>query len=139
MRPDAKYHDEPCSMPFQWSISRVLTINREKLLCRNAQTANWYLRLNVLGYRYKKKGLCPCAQHEKIWKIHDYNWAKCHFHACARHGYVPINVYFIVVLIIHRNFVLQNDSYKISFKKKITTKNTENMLFFAVFWKWLKI
>ena len=50
----------------------------------------------------------------------------------------PLNFYFIFVLITHWYFVEQNDSYEISFKKKITTKNTENMLFFGVFWKWLK-
>ena len=52
----------------RWSISCVLTIHRPQLLCRDAQTANWYLSLNVLEYRYKKQGLCPCAQNEKYEK-----------------------------------------------------------------------
>ena len=52
----------------RWSISCVLTIHRPQLLCRNAQTANWYLNLNVLGYRYKKQGLCPCSQNEKYYR-----------------------------------------------------------------------
>ena len=59
----------------RWSISCVLTIHRPQLLCRNAQTANWYLSLNVLGYRYKKQGLCPCAQNEKYYafdRLHMY-------------------------------------------------------------------
>ena len=43
----------------------------------------------------------------------------------------PLNFYFIVVFITHRYFVLQNDSYEISFQKKIRTKDTENILFFG--------
>ena len=85
----------------RWSISCVLTIHRPQLLCRNAQTANWYLSLNVLGYRYKKQGLCPCAQYEKIWEIYDYNWTKYHFHACARRGYVIYILIFKVLFITH--------------------------------------
>ena len=51
----------------------------------------------------------------------------------------PLNFYFIFVLITHWYFVEQNDSYEISFKKKITTKNTENMLFFVFFLKMTEI
>ena len=45
----------------------VLSIQGTQLLLRNAQTANWYLNLNVLGYRYKKS-LCAYDQHKKVWE-----------------------------------------------------------------------
>ena len=105
-----------------WSISRVLTINREKLLCRNVQTANWYLILNFLWYRYKK-WICPYAQHEKKIKS---SWLKigkkCNFRACARRVHVPIIFILTTAFITHWYFVLQKNSYEISFKKKLHWK-----------------
>ena len=120
-----------------WSISRVLTINRDKLLCRNAQTANWYLILNFLWYRYKK-WICPYAQQEKRWKVHDYKLEKMWFsrvrapRACPHNFYFDHCVYNTLVICFTKEFLWN------FVQEKFTLKNSENMLFFAVFWKWLK-
>ena len=76
----------------------VLSIQGTQLLLRNAQTANWYLNLNVLGYRirYKKKFMCIRST-QKNMRIYNYTWTKFHFHACARRGYV---IYIVILKVL---------------------------------------
>ena len=78
----------------------VLSIQGTQLLLRNAQTANWYLNLNVLGYRYKKKFMCIRST-QKSMRIYNYTWTKFHFHARVRRGYVIYILIFKVLFITH--------------------------------------
>ena len=59
---------------------------------------------------------------KKRWKVHDYKLEKCYFHACARRVHVPIIFILTTAFITHWYFVLQKNSYDISFKKKLHCK-----------------
>ena len=146
-------HRAPCCIPsistlwsssiwynsslFQTASSCVLTIQGTQLLCRNAQTANWYLSLNVLGYRYKKQGLCPYDQYEKIWEliILEQNVIFTRARAADMSSiYRDFQgfVYYTLVYLFTKWFLWK------FFEEKITKKNVENIVFLVFFWKWLK-
>ena len=113
----------------------VLSIQGTQLLLRNAQTANWYLNLNVLGYRYKKKFMCIRST-QKSMRIYNYTWTKFHFHARA----VDMSsiFWFSRFCLLH----ISISFYKMILMKICWRKNYKEKFWkygiFSIFWKWLK-
>ena len=142
MRPDAKYHDEPCSMPRFKDRRIVPCARRPQGGCAGDATSSLVKYLPCAHHQpgeialqkctnceliFEIEWICPYAQHEKKMKS---SWLqigkKCDFHACARRVRArracPHNFILTTAFITHWYFVLQKNSYEISFKKNLHWK-----------------
>jgi len=123
MRPDAKYHDEPCRMPFETMRNCTICTTTTRWMCWGC---TWSSVECFLCAHHPRDAIalqkctncelifefeCPRIQiqkkdyvhtiNTKNMRIYDYTWRKCHFHACARHGYVIYILIFKVLFITH--------------------------------------
>ena len=145
MRPDAKYHDEPCSMPFQGQKNCTMCPQTTRWMCwgcnfelgevfpvcspstgRNCFAEMHKLRTDIWYWIFydtdTKNEYVHTLNKKKDEKFMITNWKKCDFHACARRVHVPIIFILTTAFITHWYFVLQKNSYEISFKKKLHWK-----------------
>ena len=154
MRPDAKYHDEPCSMPFQGQKNCTMCPQTTRWMCwgcnlelgevfpvcspstgRNCFAETHKLRTDIWDWIFydtdTKNEYVHTLNMKKRWKVHDYKLEKMWFsrvralRACPHNFYFDHCVYNTLVLCFTKEFLWN------FVQEKIILKNSENMLFFV--------